>query len=75
MATKQGADETRVVIGDCVYYAANDGPHKAPCGEYALEAKSDCVGLCACSGANSFTLSYDAYIRHLTEGRIRIVAD
>lgn len=65
--------ESRAVVGDCVFYAGADGAHLAPCGEYALEPRDECVGFCACSGANAFTLSYDAFVQHLTEGRIRLV--
>lgn len=49
----------------------------APRGEYEMsEIRKDgvcAVGLCSCATHNRFTLSFDAFVQHLTEGRIAVV--
>ncbi len=64
---------TRAIIRETLPYRAADETALAPTGEYRLEDRSGCVGLCQCSGGCDFTLSIDAFQQHLAEGRIALV--
>ena len=64
----------KAVVKDAVYYGSGESCSRAPRGEYDIEQRSDCIGFCNCAGENAFTLSFDAFIQHLNEGRISIVA-
>lgn len=64
---------TKAIVKDPIYCNASGAREKAPCGEYIIDNRCDCVLLCKCSGEQSFTLSLDAFIQHLTEGRIAFV--
>jgi hypothetical protein len=45
----------------------------APRGEYEIEASVCGVGLCSCATKNRFTMSFDAFLQHVNEGRIALV--
>lgn len=45
----------------------------APRGEYEIENCASGVGLCSCATQNRFTLSFDAFLQHVNEGRIALV--
>lgn len=62
----------RVQIKDTVFYGDDGARTAAPCGEYRVEPKGDCVDLCECGGACDFTISVDAFQQHVAEGRIRV---
>lgn len=64
----------RAIIRDAVFYCADNCQHIAPRGEYDIEQREGCVGLCSCADHNRFTLSFDAFIQHVNEGRITLVA-
>lgn len=64
----------KALVKDAVSYGSGDACGRAQRGEYEIEHRSDCIGFCTCSGENAFTLSFDAFIQHLNEGRIAIVA-
>ena len=68
------ATNSKAIVKDAIYYGAGGACQKAPCGEYTIDNRCDCVQLCSCAGENGFTLSFDAFIQHLNEGRIAIVA-
>ena len=68
------ASSGKAIVKDAIYYGANGAGQKAPCGEYEIDRCCDCVRLCTCNGDNAFTLSFDAFLQHLTEGRIAFVA-
>lgn len=76
MAAKTEPD--RAILKDAVCCSADAARATAPRGEYRIE-KIDpyggvCgVGLCSCATHNRFTLSYDAFLQHLNEGRIALV--
>lgn len=73
-ARPRPAAQKRAVIRDAVWYCADNCHHLAPRGEYDIEAKEDCVGLCSCADSNRFTLSFDAFVQHVNEGRITLIA-
>ena len=59
-------------VKDPIPCCAEAGPALAPRGEYDIDQKTDGVRLCNCATKNRFTLSFDAYLQHLTEGRIAL---
>ncbi len=70
------ADETGVhaFLKDPIAAQAEAGPAVAPRGKYDIDQKADGVGLCNCATKNRFTLSFDAYLQHLSEGRIALAS-
>ena len=68
------ASSGKAIVKDPIYYGAGGACMKAPCGEYTVDHRCDCVELCDCSGGGAFTLSFDAFLQHLNEGRIAFVA-
>ena len=68
------ASTAKAIVKDTVYYNESGASWKAPCGEYTVDSRCDCVMLCKCNGGGAFKLSLDAFIQHLTEGRIAFVA-
>lgn len=73
MASSKSAD--RAILKDEVSCCAEDcdGPARAPRGEYEIERSANGFGLCSCATQNRFTLSFDAFLQHLNEGRIAIL--
>jgi hypothetical protein len=63
----------RAFLKEGVLARAEEGPALAPRGDYNLECRESGVGLCSCATQNRFTLSFDAFLQHLNEGRIAIV--
>lgn len=63
----------KAIVKDAVFYGANETRFRAPCGEYEIERRCDCVGFCDCDGKQAFTLSLDAFFQHVTEGRIAVL--
>ncbi len=63
----------RAILKDALPCSAADQRATAPRGEYEIERGGDCVGLCSCATKNRFTLSFDAFLQHLNEGRISLV--
>jgi len=68
----------RAILKDSVSCRANQAHATAPRGEYEIEkvagAGGVCsIGLCSCATHNRFTLSFDAFVQHLNEGRIAVV--
>lgn len=59
-------------VKDPISAHAETGPAIAPRGEYDIDQGSDNVGLCSCATKNRFTLTFDAYLQHLSEGRIAL---
>ncbi|MCA8887884.1 MAG: hypothetical protein KDA46_03575 [Parvularculaceae bacterium] len=72
--TSEPAAQKRAVIRDSVWYCADNGKHLAPRGEYDIESKEGCVGLRSRADAKRFTLSFDAFVQHVNEGRITLIA-
>jgi len=70
----QMASGSKAIVREAIYYGANGACAKAPSGEYEIDNLCDCIRLCKCNGENSFSLSLDAFIQHLNEGRIAFVA-
>ncbi len=68
------ARHARAIVKDEIFYSDDGASQQAPCGEYTIDRRCDCVRLCTCNGDNAFTLSLDAFIQHLSEGRIAVVA-
>lgn len=70
----------RAILKDAVSCSAHADQGRAhataPRGEYEIEtvecAGASCIGLCSCATQNRFTLSFDAYLQHLMEGRIAL---
>jgi hypothetical protein len=69
-------DETGVhaFLKDPITAQAEAGPSVAPRGEYDIDQNADGVDLCNCATKNRFTLSFDAYLQHLSEGRIALAS-
>ena len=64
---------SKAVIRDAITVGASDERALAPRGEYEVDCRGDCVGLCRCNDRRMFTLSIDAFIQHLNEGRIAYI--
>ena len=62
----------RATIREKIHFNGDDGRRIAPCGEYEIEPRGGCIGLCECGGDCAFTLSFDAFQQHVVEGRIAI---
>jgi len=60
----------KALIKDAVYYGVGATSCKAPCGEYTIDKDCDCVFFCTCNGERAFSLSLDAFLQHVVEGRI-----
>jgi hypothetical protein len=77
-ATKDRRSD-RAVLKDAVPCSADNERALAPRGEYEIEklegAGACSVGLCSCATQNRFTLSFDAFLQHLVEGRIAVIKD
>ncbi len=63
----------KAIVKDAVYYGPGAVALRAPAGEYDIERNCDCIGFCDCNGDIAFTLSLDAFIQYLNEGRIALV--
>ncbi len=68
----------RAILKDAVQCSADNERATAPRGEYEIEkieatAGRCSVGLCSCATQNRFTLSFDAFLQHLNEGRIAVI--
>lgn len=69
----------RAILRDSVSCCANEARATAPRGEYEIEEVAGAggvssIGLCSCATHNRFTLSFDAFVQHLNEGRIAYLA-
>jgi hypothetical protein len=64
----------KAIIKDAVFYGTSGDSRRAPCGEYTVNKRCDCVLLCKCNDEKAFSLSLDAFLQHLNEGRIALVA-
>lgn len=62
----------RAVLREAVACCAENGRTLAPRGEYEIQKNPNSVGLCSCVTQNRFTLSFDAFLQHLNEGRILV---
>ncbi len=67
------ASSSKAIIKEAVSFRGENASERAACGEYDIECRSDCVGFCNCTDKSAFTLSFDAFIQHLNEGRIAFV--
>lgn len=67
------AMSAKAIVKDAVFYGSSEACHRAPCGEYRIDRRCDCVGFCDCNGEHAFTLSLDAFLQHVTEGRIAVL--
>jgi len=63
----------RAIVKDSVFYGKNGDCQCAPQGEYDIEHSDGCVGFCNCTDKGAFSISLDAFIQHLHEGRIALV--
>lgn len=70
-ASEDMASSSKAVIKDAI--ATSNASEKASRGEYEIECRGDCVGFCHCTERSVFTISLDAFIQHLHEGRIALV--
>lgn len=61
-------------VKDPIACCAETGPAVAPRGDYDIDPRTDGVGLCNCATKNRFTLTFDAYLQHLSEGRIALAS-
>ncbi len=72
--SKAGETGVHAFLKDPIIAHAEAGPAVAPRGTYDIDQNADGVGLCNCATKNRFTLSFDAYLQHLSEGRIALPA-
>jgi len=64
----------KAIVREKIQYGSSNGSNTAPRGEYVIEARGGCIGLCECDGGCDFTLSFDAFQQHVVEGRIAILS-
>ncbi len=69
---KNSAEGVHAFVKDPIPCCAETGPAVAPRGDYDIDQGTDGVGLCNCATKNRFTLTFDAYLQHLSEGRIAL---
>lgn len=69
---KGDGEGVHAFIKDPIPCCAETGPAVAPRGDYDIAEGADSVGLCSCATKNRFTLTFDAYLQHLIEGRIAL---
>lgn len=76
-ASGKPAKARRAILKDAVPCCAGEDVERAralaPRGEYEIDETGACVGLCSCATHNRFSLSFDAYLQHLNEGRIAVI--
>ncbi len=68
------ASYSKAIIKDAIRFGTAPSGETAPCGEYEVTCNDGCVGLCHCKDQRAFTISLDAFIQHLNEGRIALAA-
>ena len=68
------ASFSKAIIKDAIRCGAAPAGESAPRGEYDVTCQDGCVGLCHCTDKRAFTLSIDAFIQHLNEGRIALAS-
>lgn len=71
-ADNGGRQGLHAFVKDPIACCTENGPAVAPRGEYDIDQHTDKIGLCNCATRNRFTLSFDAYLQHLSEGRIAL---
>ncbi len=49
---------------------ADTEPAPAPHDDTDIDGRVDCIEPCNCATKNRLTLTFDAYLQHLSEGRI-----
>jgi hypothetical protein len=69
----------RAILKDAIPCCADAARALAPRGEYEIEQLSGAggassIGLCSCATRNRFTLSFDAFQQHVSEGRIAVLS-
>jgi hypothetical protein len=69
------ASASKAFVRESVYYNGVDGcPHAAPFGEYEIARDDeDLVSFTHEETKSAFTLSLDALIQHICEGRISLI--
>ncbi len=72
MATK--ANCATAILKNPVPYGNAKEKSLAPEGEYEIQDGETGVEFCPCDGACFFTLSHDAFLQHVAEGRIAVTA-
>lgn len=74
-AASKAGRARRAILKDNLPCCADKMRAVAPRGEYDIvdgDEGTSGVGLCSCSTKNRFTLSFDAFLQHLNEGRIAV---
>ena len=74
MAAYVKAPYVKAIVKDTIRVGAAQESQCAPCGEYDIDCRDGCIGLCHSQDKRAFTLSLDAFIQHLHEGRIALAA-
>ena len=70
---KAGGIVARAIVKGAVYYDAGARLRRAAPGEYDIAHQDGLVGFRRSAGDDAFTLSLDAFMRHIHEGRIALV--
>ncbi|WP_428410049.1 hypothetical protein [Hyphococcus sp.] len=66
------ASYSKAIIKDAIRCGSAPSGEALPRGEYDIDHREGCVGFCNCQDKRAFTLSLDAFIQHLHEGRIAL---
>ncbi|MDZ7629010.1 MAG: hypothetical protein U5J99_11485 [Parvularculaceae bacterium] len=72
MGVSTEAEGVHAFLKDPIPCCAETGPALALRGDYDIHQGTHGVGLCNCAMKNRFTLTFDAYLQHLVEGRIAL---
>jgi hypothetical protein len=73
-ATPSGAIVAKAVVNGEIYYGTDGALCRAPRGEYDIAHKDGRVRFSSRAGRDAFTISLNAFVQHLHEGRLALVA-
>ena len=70
---RKGAPEkSKAQLHEPLACFGEEGARIAPTGVYEIEGCEDGVRLCNCADANRFSISFDAWLQHVMEGRVAL---
>ena len=72
---RKKASPARAQLKEPLACDTGGGSGIAPAGDYRIECCDGRMGLRHCASENLFTLSFDAWLQHLIEGRVTLSRD
>ena len=72
IAKAKAIGKAKAIVKDAIHLGAAPSREAPPRGEYEIDHREGCVGFCHCQDKRAFTLSLDAFVQHLNEGRIAL---